>query len=449
VISPPFAQIAAVAWLSRPAWPSRGALVRFRDRQLRRIVRHAYAHVPFYRRTFDAAGVRPERIRTAADLAALPIVTRNALRDAPIEDVVARGVRAGDLIQRVTSGSSGTPLSIRRTWFEERLLNGFRWRSRHYHGLRARDRIALLQLTRPIHPRDHQMVAAAARVLGLYPSLKLNCLDPPERIIASLRSYRPDIVIGFAGVLAHLGGHLDDSDRMLIRPRFVGAGGEVLTPLMRTQIERGFGAPVRETYGSHEFNILGWQCLETGALHVSEDCTIVEVLTAGGRPAEPGERGEVVATALFSYAAPFIRYRLGDLVTATGRVCQCGLPYPAIRGVQGRMIDYFPLPDGTVLHPYDIAWPALQHLDWLRQYSIVQERPDRIVVRMAATRDVGDGELRALERHLGGQVGPSASVQCVIVPEIAIGGSGKFRVSHSMVESQYENVDWERFGAET
>ncbi len=45
------------------------------------------------------------------------------------------------------------------------------------------------------------------------------------------------------------------------------------------------------------------------------------------------------------------------------------------------MIDYFPLPDGRLLHPYEIVsrlvWgPA----EWLRQYQLVQERRDRVVL---------------------------------------------------------------------
>ncbi len=76
--------------------------------------------------------------------------------------------------------------------------------------------------------------------------------------------------------------------------------------------------------------------------------------TKDGRPAAPGERGEVVLTALHSFAMPFIRFRLGDIVTKGDSHCACGQPFATIRSVQGRMFDYFPLPDGRLVHPYEI-----------------------------------------------------------------------------------------------
>jgi phenylacetate-coenzyme A ligase PaaK-like adenylate-forming protein len=47
---------------------------------------------------------------------------------------------------------------------------------------------------------------------------------------------------------------------------------------------------------------------------------VLEVLT-GDRPAEEGEEGELVATSLFSYAMPFIRYRMGDMVVRGPTPC--------------------------------------------------------------------------------------------------------------------------------
>src|SRR5262245_3076387 len=43
-------------------------LAAYQDEQLRSTVRHAYETVPFYRRRFDEAGVRPDDIRGQADL---------------------------------------------------------------------------------------------------------------------------------------------------------------------------------------------------------------------------------------------------------------------------------------------------------------------------------------------------------------------------------------------
>ena len=71
-------------------------------------------------------------------------------------------------------------------------------------------------------------------------------------------------------------------------------------------------------------------------------------------PAAEGERGEVVVTALHSFAVPFIRYRLEDSVVKGKDACACGKLFSTIRSILGRTSEYFPLPDGRELHAYDL-----------------------------------------------------------------------------------------------
>ena len=49
--------------------------------RLRATLRHAYENVPFYRESFDKAGVRPEDCRSLADLARFPFTTKADLRE--------------------------------------------------------------------------------------------------------------------------------------------------------------------------------------------------------------------------------------------------------------------------------------------------------------------------------------------------------------------------------
>ena len=49
--------------------PSGQALIRYQSERLRRLVRHAYERVPYYRSLFDRHRLRPEDIRGVEDLA--------------------------------------------------------------------------------------------------------------------------------------------------------------------------------------------------------------------------------------------------------------------------------------------------------------------------------------------------------------------------------------------
>src|SRR5262245_7171810 len=86
---------------------TRDGLLAFQSDRLRRIVRHAYDAVPYYRRRFDAHGVRVADLRLPSDMRALPITVKADLRACPDADLVARGTDPARLITHVTSGTSG------------------------------------------------------------------------------------------------------------------------------------------------------------------------------------------------------------------------------------------------------------------------------------------------------------------------------------------------------
>ena len=101
---------------------SREKLLAFQNRKLRRVIKYAYRDVAYYRRLFDEAGVKPEDIRTAADLSLLPITTKNDLRSQPPEDILASWAGPERIITFGTSGSGAEPFSISHAPFEKFLL---------------------------------------------------------------------------------------------------------------------------------------------------------------------------------------------------------------------------------------------------------------------------------------------------------------------------------------
>src|SRR5262249_46837437 len=120
-------RIAAAVTRHRTA--SRAEIVRFQEREFRRLIAHAYDAVPYYRALLASHGVKPSDIRTMADLALVPMSTRRDLQQADVTDLVARGRDPSRLLTYRTSGSTGEPLTVRRTWLEERVNSAFRIRT--------------------------------------------------------------------------------------------------------------------------------------------------------------------------------------------------------------------------------------------------------------------------------------------------------------------------------
>jgi phenylacetate-CoA ligase len=146
----------------------------------------------------------------------------------------------------------------------------------------------------------------------------------------------------------------------------------------------------------------------------------------------------VVVTNLHSYAMPFIRYRLADVATRGAEQCACGRPFATIRSLRGRMIDYFPLPDGRVLHPYQILDSFMPEVEpWIRQYQMVQDLPNRIVLSLVPTAAPATPVDHQITRKVRPLLGPSVEFQIRLCDEIPLGPGGKFRHSRSLITSSY------------
>ena len=399
-----------------------------RTERLRRLIAHAHDRVPFYRERFDRAGMRSSDIRTPADIARLPIVEKADLAEAGAARITAAALDSAGLVSTMTSGYSGEPLVIRRTRAEQTIW-ARSWLSDLLRaGLRRDDRIASIFFPREGHPDGVGPLSG----LGLVHETHVdNTLDPPE-ILRVLRDVRPTFLRGLAGVVDRIASSMTDRDRATIRPRAVWVSGEVLTASARERIEAGFGARVHNAYGTHEVGLLASDCGATGFMHLGRPDLIVELVAPKG-PAPEGAR-EIVVTALDFHAAPFIRYRVSDAVIPGPGACPCGSPLPTLARIDGRTIDYLELPDGRSVHPYRILGPTLRSAPWVRQYQLVQEATDRIVLRLAPRIALPDDQRRRLLEDAGPALGPDVRFRIEIVPRIAGGAGGKSRPVVSLVQ---------------
>jgi len=254
-----------------------------------------------------------------------------------------------------------------------------------------------------------------------------------------LARLEPDVIEGYPGILAEVGTLWSTLGRRSRSPRLVFPGGELMTPTMRRCITEGLGTRVLDTYGSHEFNMLGWECPESGVMHVCDDNVIVEVLR-DGRAARPGESGEVVVTGLHSYASPYIRYALGDVVTVGPQDCSCGLPFSTILNVRGRVMDYCVLPNGRHRHHWELIPMTFWDMLWHRRYQLVQETKHHFVLRVVLDASPPPADADHLERCIHEKLGSDATFRIDYVSDLESGPVGKRRLCRSEVGASDPSV---------
>jgi phenylacetate-CoA ligase len=431
----------------RNASGPRERIEKFQNRKLRQVVAHAYDRVPYYRDLFDRHRISPADIRTVGDLAKIPITRKEDIRGLPPERLIARGVDARHLFQRNTTGVTGQPLSIWRTPREEFLSSAtIMRRELRALGVRRGDRIAMVTSPpRGKPPRESKREkpgsAAFRRMLirraGTDRVHRINGYAPVDEIVESLRVAQPDVIAGLPGILTLVAQRLESLGDTSITPRLVITSAETVTPAMRDELSRAFKASVYDTYGSQEFSRIATECLVTGEYHICDDSVLVEVL-AGDRAAAPGETGRVIGTGLHTYAMPFLRFELGDVATRGRDSCACGVPFPTLLGIQGRMVDVFRMPDGSDLYPgilLNAAWP---HLSWISEYRFVQETISRVAMCVTTRRPPANEELADLQQREQKVLGPNVDFVFSLVDRIERDPSGKTRPFRSLVRSTYD-----------
>ena len=388
---------------------------------LQKHLAHAYANSPYYRASFDAAGVHPDSVRCLDDIRRFPFITKQTLRERqqavePFGDLVA--VPERDIVYiSASSGSTGVPTAspFSATDFDDWIDYEARqfWSS----GLRPEDRYA--------HSLNFSLFVGGPCVLG---AQKLGALSihagtvPSERLLAILRQFKVTAIWTTPSYAWYLGETalkegIDPRRDLAVKRIFVAGepGGSI--PETRQRIEALWGASVYDYYGlSDIFGSCAGMCEEKDGLHWAEDHILVEVLHPGtNEPVEEGARGELVLTTLKKTARPMIRFRTGDIVSFTSEPCGCGRTSIRLQGVHGRLDDMLII-KGVNLFPSDVEAIARRDHDFSGEYRLIVEREkhlDRLTVEVerAATSAHGDAELAGrFAHHLKAVTGVSAAV---------------------------------------
>jgi phenylacetate-CoA ligase len=407
-----------------------GALRALQLERLRASLRHAYEHVPFYRESFDKAGVRPDDCRSLDDLARFPFTTKADLRENYPYGMFAV---PRDHVRRIhaSSGTTGRPTVVGYTDNDLSLWADLVARSLRAAGARPGDVV-------------HVAYGYGLFTGGLgahYGAERLGCTVVPAsggmtaRQVQLIQDLEPGIIMVTPSYMLTL---LDEFERQGVDPRGtslrVGVfGAEPWTEEMRREIEERFAIDAVDIYGLSE--VIGpgvaQECVETkDGLHVWEDHFFPEIVDPiTGEVLPDGERGELVFTSLTKEAMPVIRYRTRDLtrlLPGTARV------FRRMEKVTGRSDDMVIL-RGVNLFPTQIEEIVLRTPGVAPHFQLRLTREGRLdsltvraEARPGATPEARDTAARAIAAAVKDGIGVSVGVE-IVEPESLERSVGKIR----------------------
>lgn len=432
--------------LRKTQWLSLGDLRELQDEKLRRLVRHAYRNVPYYRDQMKRLRVRPEDVRGQADLHKLPLLSKDDVRAHLYFDILSENHDKRDVLKITTSGSTGEPFVC----YADRTQLEFRWaatlRSQEWTGYEFGDPCVrlwhqTLGMTRGQIAREKLDAWFCRRLFVPVFEMSADRLDEMVREIAA---WQPVMLDGYAEALDFLAHYLKDRGRIDVRPKAIMSSAQTLPESSRKLIEEAFGCRVFDKYGAREFSGIAYECEAHSGHHVVGEGYVVEILR-DGRPATPGEAGEVVITDLNNYCLPFIRYRIGDLAVARDPAapCACGRGLPLIGNIEGRVQSIIQGTDGRYVPGTFFAHYLKEFDHAITRFQVVQERQGAMTFRVVRGGRYSDDVLEEILATFRQYLGDDLEIDVEFVENVELVRTGKRLASVSRL-----GIDFQR-GAPT
>jgi phenylacetate-CoA ligase len=341
------------------------------------------------------AGFDPSAMRTSAELALLPPLTRAEII-AHAKSLVSTAYDPSRLVVHRSGGTTSEPVPFFQSRESLMLKNGAADALRRRMGWGPGDRSAWLWgATRDMPreaaaPSDRRSRPARA---GPRRSLYLPRGTSDARLDAyadKIRVFRPAALQGYPSATDLLARRLLDRGQRLHVPLVV-LTAEPSNRGQRRRIGEALEAEVLTFYGARECGWIASECRAQRRLHVNTAGIHLEA-TADGR---------LLVTDLWNPAMPLVRYEIGDRGLLDETPCPCGDPRPVLARLEGREVDVFTLPSGrrvpgVLSDVRGVGFDAHGILD----AQFIQNEIGRLDVHWVPGADHAPNDLEAFRHHV-------------------------------------------------
>jgi phenylacetate-CoA ligase len=346
-------------------------------KRLQDVVKRAYETVPYYKKRFNEAGIRPEDIKTLDDIQKLPLTTKDDLRAAYPFGMFA--VPRREIVEvHTSSGTTGKPTVSGYTKEDIKIWSEVMARGLTMFGVTEDD---IIQNTHGyglftggfgVHYGAQHI---GATVIPISTGQTRRQIEIMKDFGTTILIVTPSYGLYLAEVAEEEG--VKSSDLNL---NSIGFGAEMWTEEMRQKLQKRFDSPAYNIYGLTEIMGPGiaLECPEQDGLHVMEDHFYPEIIDSETMEVlKDGEKGELVLTTLTRHGMPIIRFRTKDITNLRRGTCPCGRTLIKMERITGRTDDMLKI-RGVAVFPSQIE-KALLKMDGIEpHYQIIATRPQHL-----------------------------------------------------------------------
>jgi len=406
--------------------------------RLQETVRRVYKNVPFYRDKFGGMDLKPDDIKSLADIKKLPFTTREDLRENYPYGLLAVPKR-GIVRLHTSSGTTGKPKAI---FFSKNDVN------------QSAELIARCLIMTGVREDD---VLQNMMTYGLftgalvmhYGAEKVGILVIPagpgntERQISLMQDFGSTCIHLTPSYALYLAEVMDSKgivSRRDLQLKRAYMGAEPYSEETRLKLENMLGIDVFNSYGLSEMNGPGvaFECNKKNGMHIWEDNFIMEILDPDtGEPLPDGEKGELVLTTLCREGMPFLRYRTKDITRVIPEKCDCGRTHRRITRIIGRVDDMF-IVRGVNIFPQQIERVLMSVKGVAQNYQIHLEAYDKMTVKVEIGQDFFDGNIEHL-LSLKSKITEKLKSEILVTPKVELLEPGTLPVSEGKSHRVIDN----------
>lgn len=368
--------------------------------RLQTMVKRTYDHVPHYRKKLDNSGVKPSDIKALKDLSKLPFTTKDDLRlnypygmfAVPMKEIVR---------VHSSSGTTGIPTVVGYTRRDLETWSNLVARFITAAGVTSEDVVQIsfgYGLFTGGFGLHYGMERVGATVIPISSGNTERQIKIMQDFGTTALVATPSYALHMAEVVKEMG--IDPRKDLKLRVGLFGA--EPWSESMRKELEQSWGITATDNYGLSELigpGVAG-ECICCQGLHIFEDHFIPEIIDPEtGEVKGPGEKGELVLTAVTKEALPIIRYRTKDITSLNYEPCSCGRTLVRMEKTLGRTDDMLII-RGVNVFPSQIETVLMEIEEVEPHYLLIVDRQgylDTLEVQVEVPERFFTGEFRELE----------------------------------------------------
>jgi phenylacetate-CoA ligase len=391
---------------------------KFKLDRIRALLAHAQQNVSYYRDLFGELHLDWRDIKTLADFARIPILTKDSLRNR-LEDLKADNFDSYQPLHTQTSGTTSSMTLVYRSRYHEAFRKAQLWRFWNEYGYNFRDRRVniVCRSFDPKSPVCEYDRLENCLLVNTYHIIR-GCRD---EILEAIRDFRPKLIWTHSSPLGILAEHVVSKGLPPFDVPIVATYAEKIYPHIRNILQQAFPARYIEYFANRENSFASWGESDDKFYEVSEYCHL-EVDRRWG----DGVTGDLITTGLHNYAVPLIRYDPGDIVKWHG-FTNPEVPYPVIELLGGRGKDILVSRDGLTV-PYFLAYIDSKKFNKLIKYQIEQLNIDEVILRVVPRQNFDRERDEALLLHYASEsFANKFRIRLEYVDDIPLTEGGKYR----------------------